>query len=39
MVLVDAESHSEHAQVMRCDIKPGSVEKSRDVENDTISRK
>jgi hypothetical protein len=28
MAVVDAAVHCEHVQVARCDIKPGSVEKS-----------
>jgi hypothetical protein len=32
-------SSFEHVQVIRCDIKPGSVEKSRDVKNRMISEK
>jgi hypothetical protein len=39
MVLIDIGAHSEHVQVIRCDINPGSVEKSGDVENGTISQK
>jgi hypothetical protein len=30
MVLIDAAVHSEHVQVIRRDIKPGSVERSID---------
>jgi hypothetical protein len=26
MVILDAGAHSEHVQVIRCDIKPGSAE-------------
>jgi hypothetical protein len=37
MIIVDVRAHSEHVQIIRCGIKPGSVEKSRDVENETIS--
>lgn len=29
MLLVDARAYSDQAQVMRCDIKPGSVARSR----------
>jgi hypothetical protein len=36
MVLVDMKAHSEHVQVIRCDIKPGSVERSRGVKNGAI---
>jgi hypothetical protein len=39
VVLVDAEVHSEHVQVIGMDIGPESVEKCRDVENESISRK
>jgi hypothetical protein len=39
MVLVDNGAHSEHVQVIRCDIKPGSVSKTRDVESEPISGK
>jgi hypothetical protein len=39
MVLLDARVHSEHAKVIRCDIRPESVEKYRDAENGTISEK
>jgi hypothetical protein len=31
-ILVDVEILSEHVQVIRCDFKPGSVERSGDVE-------
>jgi hypothetical protein len=37
MGLVYAGVYSKHVQVIRCDIRPGSVKKSRDVENGTIS--
>jgi hypothetical protein len=30
MVAIDAGTHSEHGKVIRCDIRPGSVEKSID---------
>jgi hypothetical protein len=30
MVVVDVITHSEHVQVIRCDFKPGSVERSID---------
>jgi hypothetical protein len=33
-ILVNAVVHYEHLKVIRCDIKPGSVERSRDVENE-----
>jgi hypothetical protein len=39
IVLVDAEFHFKHFQVIRCNIKTESVEKCRDVENETISEK
>jgi hypothetical protein len=39
MILVDARAYFEHVQVIRCNIKPGSVKRFRDVENDTISAK
>jgi hypothetical protein len=39
IVLVDGVTHSKHVQVIRCDIKPESVEKSRGVENEPISGK
>jgi hypothetical protein len=38
-VLVDAGAYFEQLQVIRCNIKLELVEKSRDVENDTISEK
>jgi hypothetical protein len=31
MFLVDERAQSEHVQVIRCNIKPGSIERSRDV--------
>jgi hypothetical protein len=37
MVLVDEGVYFELLQVIKCDIKPGSVERSRDVEIETIS--
>jgi hypothetical protein len=30
--LIDSVAHTEHVQVIRCDIKPGSVERSKHVE-------
>jgi hypothetical protein len=39
MVLVDERAHSGHEKVIRCYIKQESVEKFRDVENQTISEK
>jgi hypothetical protein len=36
---VDSRAHSEHVQVFRCDINPGLVERSRDVEDVTITEK
>jgi hypothetical protein len=32
MFLVDAGAHYEHVKVIRCDITPGSVERSRDID-------
>jgi hypothetical protein len=31
MDVIDAGAHSEHAQVIKCDFKPGSVERSIDL--------
>jgi hypothetical protein len=39
MVLVDTKVYFGHVQVIRSDIEPESIEKSRDVENDPISEK
>jgi hypothetical protein len=39
MVLIDARVHSEHAQVIRSNIGPESVEKYRNVQNVPISGK
>jgi hypothetical protein len=39
MLLVDEGVYSEHGKVNRCDIKPGSVERSRDFLNSMISEK
>jgi hypothetical protein len=39
MVPVDEGVRFEHAQVIRCDIKPGSVDRNRDVENAMVSEK
>lgn len=39
MVLVDARAYSEHNQVIRCDIKPESADKSKDVENMQTQKK
>jgi hypothetical protein len=39
MVLIDAGTRYEHVQIIRCDIKPGSAERSRDVENGPNFRK
>jgi hypothetical protein len=36
---VSAVVHFEHELLIGCDIKPESVEKSRDVENESISEK
>jgi hypothetical protein len=32
MIVLDASVHSEHVQVIRCDFKPGSVERSIDLD-------
>jgi hypothetical protein len=37
MVLVDSKAHPERVQIIRCDIKPRSVVRTRDVENEPIS--
>jgi hypothetical protein len=39
MVVSDAGDHSEHRQVIRCDIKRESVKKCRDAENEPIQKK
>jgi hypothetical protein len=39
VVLLDAEAHFEHVQVIRSDIKLESVKKCRDVENGPIPEK
>jgi hypothetical protein len=39
MVLADAIAHSGHVKVIRCNSKPGLIERSRVVENGTISEK
>jgi hypothetical protein len=39
MALVDTRALPEHVQVTRCDIKPGSVEKTRDVEMGWFQKK
>jgi hypothetical protein len=36
-VQIDTGIHFEHGKVIRCDIKPGLVERSGDVENGVIS--
>jgi hypothetical protein len=36
---VNSRAHSEHVQLVRCDIKRESVEKFRDVQNEPISGK
>jgi hypothetical protein len=36
MDLIDSAVHFGHVMLIRCDIKPGSVEKSSDVENETF---
>jgi hypothetical protein len=38
MVLLNAGAHSEHIKVIRRNIKPGSAERSREVENEMISK-
>jgi hypothetical protein len=37
MTLVDGGVHYEHVQVFRCNIKPESAQKCKDVENEPIS--
>jgi hypothetical protein len=39
MVQVDGGAHFEHVKVIRCDIKPRSVERSRDCENGQFQKK
>jgi hypothetical protein len=39
MILVDSRAQSGHMQVIRCDIKPRSVEKSIRSRNGTVSEK
>jgi hypothetical protein len=39
MALANSGAHSEHVQVIRCDIKWESVEKFRDVQNEPVSGK
>jgi hypothetical protein len=39
MALINLRAHSEHIQVIRCDIKLESVEKFRDVQNEPVSGK
>jgi hypothetical protein len=36
MVEADADTYSEHVPVIRCDFKPGSVEKSIYLDNESI---
>jgi hypothetical protein len=36
MVVIDAGTNFEHVQVIRCEIKLGSFERSRDVKNKAI---
>jgi hypothetical protein len=36
MTPVDAKTHFEHFQVIRCDIEPQSVQKCQDVQNEPI---
>jgi hypothetical protein len=38
-VPVEVAVHSEHVQVIRCEIKPGSIERFRDLKDETISEK
>jgi hypothetical protein len=38
IVPLDTGVHSEHGRAIRCDIKPGSVERSEDVENEKMRR-
>jgi hypothetical protein len=37
--ITDEDAHSDHVQLIRCDIKLESVDKCRDVENGEFSRK
>jgi hypothetical protein len=39
MALVNSRAHSEHVQVIRCDIKRESAEKFGDVQNEPTSEK
>jgi hypothetical protein len=39
MVFLDVGAYSEHVKTIRCDIKPKSVEKFWDVENEIVSKK
>jgi hypothetical protein len=39
MTVIDANAQSESVQVIRCDFKRGSIERSKDVENGMISEK
>jgi hypothetical protein len=34
MIFVEAAAYFEHVQVIKCDIKLGSIERSRDIENE-----
>jgi hypothetical protein len=38
VALVDARSHSKHIKMTRCDIKPRSVERSKDIGNEKKSK-
>jgi hypothetical protein len=35
-VLIDAVDHSEHAQIIKCDFKPGSVERTINLDQENI---
>jgi hypothetical protein len=39
MIWVDEEAHYKHVQVIRCNIKPELVERSRDARTESISEK
>jgi hypothetical protein len=39
MVLVDADTHSEHVQVVKWDVELGSAGRSKDVENGWFQKK
>jgi hypothetical protein len=38
MVVIDEDAHSEHVQVIRCDFRPGSVERSIDQDKEGIPK-